>query len=193
MLISPRTAQYLHGLTGAVLQGLRVKKLRLVDFRYRRLAFVHLPGNVIDQSLDSIDTRRHFRNLVLDYPAACRRALAASARVSSELLNWSSSAARSSHFRVVCGEQAQILTVRSSGSKYLVSDDQSQCTVEVHDHDGTQRRNFDRRHKPPGDLLQPRSRRNVPEPGGIQSAICQRAVFKSHGRRIGGSNGPART
>jgi len=73
---------------------------------------------------------------VLDYRAACRRALAASVQVSSELLNWSSSAAQGSHFCVAGDEQERTLTVRSSGSKYLVGDDQSQCTVEVHDDDG---------------------------------------------------------
>jgi len=73
---------------------------------------------------------------VLDYRAACQRALAASVRVSSELLNWSSSAEQSSHFCVAGDEQEQTLSVKSSGSAYLVSDGGSQCAVEVHDDDG---------------------------------------------------------
>ena len=100
-------------------------------------AFIEETGLADAESVKVPAFHRLSAAAVLDYRAACRRALAASTRVSSELLNWSSSAAHSSHFRIVCDQQEQILTVRSRGSKYLVGDDQSQCTVEVHDDDGT--------------------------------------------------------
>ena len=74
---------------------------------------------------------------VLDYRAACRRAFAASVQVSSELLNWSSSAGQGSHFCVAGDGQDKTLTVKSRGAEYVVSDSQSQCAVEVHHDDGS--------------------------------------------------------
>ena len=73
---------------------------------------------------------------VLSCRAQAARSAAAAVRVSTPLLNWSSSGALTTHYLMATGEREQRVTVTVSNGTYRVSDGEQQLDVEVLQDDG---------------------------------------------------------
>ena len=82
------------------------------------------------------DFNRAAAAAVLSYRAQAARSAAAAVRVSTPLLNWSSSGALASHYLLAAAEREQRLTVTASNGHYRVGDGQRQLSIEVLQDDG---------------------------------------------------------
>jgi geranyl-CoA carboxylase alpha subunit len=83
------------------------------------------------------DFNRAAAAAVLSFRAQAARSAATAVRVSTPLLNWSSSGALGAHYLLAAGESEQRLTVSASNGHYRVSDGQQQLTIEVLQDDGS--------------------------------------------------------